>query len=494
MQGNTIHKTRKLMIAAAMILAVCLVAGAFLPMRTEAAKMDLVYLPFQIDGGETVQIAAYESNYENNLYLSLRSLAKALSGTPGQFSFYNDADGNYQVELGAPYDASLEPKEKTETAEGEEGSAEGEEAPAEDTGKTRDVTPAESTWLELANNWLFVNGRSVNYFTYADFTIEDLFVSLVDCQMMLDLHITWSEGIYHVKSADHFQIDLNALNQNGYFDYLHGVAVGDATTGQLFMSCHGKESVPIASTTKLMTYLVVERLCEIGRISESDIVTISANAARLSLADDGVIVLSEGQQATVRELIDAMLIVSSNESALALAEYAAGSETEFVRLMNAMAAKLGLSSAVFYNPHGLPSYYPGNVVTMVENHMSAEDMFRLARTVVLKYPGIEEITSTKEVWLEGLWATVRNTNGLLDNMPDVYVLKTGTTDAAGKCLVSSRRATVNGQEHIIIAVVLGAEFNSDRIQVSELLQRGAQMYLEPPAAEIETAAGAAENP
>ena len=48
------------------ILAVCLVAGAFLPMRTEAAKMDLVYLPFQIDGGETVQIAAYESNYENN--------------------------------------------------------------------------------------------------------------------------------------------------------------------------------------------------------------------------------------------------------------------------------------------------------------------------------------------------------------------------------------------------------------------------------------------
>ena len=455
-----------------LILVMCLTCFIFLPEKTRADKMDLVYLPFQIDDGETIQVAAYESNYENNLYLSLRSLAKALTGTVGEFSFYNDDDGNYQIVTGMPYDPSLEPKETPE--EGEEPLPEGTE-PAK-----RDLTPDQCIWLEQANNWLFINGRSVNYFTYADYMIEDLFASPVDCAMMLDLHITLQDGIYRIRTNEHFQADLDALNDQGYFDYLHGMALGDVSTGELLMSCHGQEAVPIASTTKLMTYLVVKRLVEIGRISENDYVTISENAERVSAADDGVITLTEGQQVTVGELIDAMLIRSSNECALALAEYAAGSEAEFVRLMNAMAAKLGLSSAVFYNPHGLPTYLAGDVVIMVENRMSAEDMFRLTRTILLKYPEIEEITSAKELWLENLWTTVTNTNLLLDNLPDVFGLKTGTTDAAGKCLVSARRVQVDGQEHLIVAVVFGAEFNSDRVQVSELLLRGAETYLQPP--------------
>jgi len=469
-------------LAAVLCLMMFLGVLGLAPSVTKAAKVDLVYMPFQIDGGETVQIAAYESNYANNYYLSLRSLAKALAGTPAQFNFYNDADGYYQVETGVPYDPSLEPKEKPEPAEEGEETAEDAEAPAAEE-KTRDTTPAQSTWLEFANNWLYVDGHSVNYFNYADYTIEDLFMSLLDCQMMLDLHIVLRDGVYVLNTADHFEIDLDGLNQRGYFDYLHGVAVGDASTGQLFMSCHGQDAVPIGSTTKLMTYLVTKRLVEIGRITEDDVVTISANAARLSVADDGIIGMAEGQQTTVRDLIDAMLIVSSNECALALAEYVAGSEGAFVGMMNSMAAKLGLNSAVFYNPHGLPSYLPGDVVIMVENRMSAEDMFRLARTILLKYPEIAEITATKELWIESLWTTVNNTNQLLDNLPDVFGLKTGTTDAAMKCLVSSRRVQADGAEHLLVGVVFGAEFNSDRVQVSELLLRGAEGYLRPKAPE-----------
>lgn len=467
-------------LAALLCMAMVLGFLGLAPVVTQAAKMDLVYLPFQIDGGETVQIAAYESNYEYNYFLSLRSLAKALVGTPAQFNFYNDADGFYQVETGMPYDASLEPKEKPETdGEGEESAETA--APAASEEKKRDTTPAQSTWLEFANNWLYVDGHSVNYFNYADYNIEDLFMSLLDCQMMLDLHIVRQDGVYVLNTADHFEIDLDALNQRGYFDYLHGVAVGDASTGQLFMSCHGQDAVPIGSTTKLMTYLVAKRMVEIGRITEDDVVTISANAARLSVADDGIIGMAEGQQTTVRDLMDAMLIVSSNESALALAEYVGGSEGAFVEMMNSMAAKLGLNSAIFYNPHGLPTFLPGDVVIMVENRMSAEDMFRLARTILLKYPEIEEITSTKELWIESLWTTVNTTNQLLDNLPDVFGLKTGTTDAAMKCLVSSRRVQVNGAEHLLVGVVFGAEFNSDRVQVSELLLRGAERYLKPAA-------------
>jgi len=294
-------------------------------------------------------------------------------------------------------------------------------------------------------------------------------MSLLDVQLMLDLNFEYENGIYSVDTKQHFRADLEALDAQGYFDYLHGVVLGDATTGEIIFSSNADQVTSIASTTKLMTYLVVMRLIEMGKISMDDMVTISHDASRLSLSDDAVIYLYEGSQTTVEELINAMLIQSSNESALALAEYAGGSQENFVQMMNDMAFRLGMESAVFYNPHGLPEYYEGKVTTMVENRMSANDMFRLATAVVRKYPQIEEITTQKSVWLDYLWVNVSSTNSLLNNMPDLIGLKTGTTDAAGKCLVSARRVNIDGSEHILAAVVFGAEFNADRVEMSELL-------------------------
>ena len=445
-----------------------------------ASKMDRISVPFSIDGGAAIYLDAYEANYEGNIYLSMRSLAKALTGTAAQFRFYNDESGAYQIDKGLPYDPSLEPeiKAEKETDEPDDYAAdEEEELTEEEKEEIEAIKRPETIWLAIANNWVYIDGASVNYYTYANFNNEDLYASLLDVGMMLDLNIVYSGGVYYVDTSKHFSPDLEELDNRGYFDYLHGMAVGDITTGEIFLSCHGDVSVPIASTTKLMTYLVVKRFIELGRISEDDIVTISANAARVSTADDGVVYMYEGEQTTVKELLYAMLVASSNESALALAEYTAGSETEFVRLMNKMAAMLGLDSAVFYNPHGLPDYMAGSIVSVVENHMSAEDLFKLARAVILKYPEVEEITSTREIWLDGLWVTLNNTNSLLANMPDVFGLKTGTTDAAGKCLVAARRLIMGGQEHIIVSVVLGAEFNSDRVETSQLLLIGAQRYL-----------------
>ena len=454
-----------------------LLTGIIHPFCVQAAKMDLVSLPVRVDGGPVVGLTAYESNYANNYFVSMRNLAILLTGSVSQFRFYNDEEGAYRIDLGMPYDASLEPKKAPEEGDAAEGTA------AVRPDEKKDLTPAEITYLAYDTYWLKVDGIGRYYNTYADYSIEDLYMSLVDVQLLLDLNIIYQDGVYNIITDQHFKINLDRLNEQGYFDYLHGVVLGDATTGEIFLSCNGDCRTPIASTTKLMTCLIAERMIELGRISMDDLVTISDNVSRVSYADDGVVGMYPGEVTTVSDLMYAMLVASSNESALAIAEYIAGSQEEFVNMMNAMAAKLGMDSAVFYNPHGLPEFLKGDATVMVENQCSAADMFKLARALLIKYPQVTEITSTQEVWLDYLWVNLYSTNNLMMNMPDVYGLKTGTTDAAGKCLISARPVNVNGEEHIIVAVVLGAEFDSDRVQVSELLQKGVTYYLYPETAE-----------
>ena len=466
MKKDRMQKSRKYQYIAGLLILIFI--GTVFPYHSHAAKMDLVSLPFSLDGGGSVMVTAYESNYANNFFVSLRSLSKLLTGTISQFGFYNDEEGAYHVDLGMSYDPAKEPKRKEEDSEEE---------------KPVDLTPPESTWLEYAANWLLKDGESVVYYTYADYSIEDLYMSLIDIQLLLDLNITYEDGIYKITTDQHFAINLDRLNEQGYFDYLHGVLLGDASTGEIFMGCHEDLPVPIASTTKLMTAMIAMRMIEIGKITPDDPVTVSANAARMSLADDSVIGMYAGEVTTVRDLLYAMLVMSSNESAEVLAEYIAGSQEEFVSMMNAMAFKLGMDTAVFYNPHGLPEYLKGDAVVMVENRASAKDMFLLSKAILQKYPEITEYTSVRNIWLDSLWVDLYTTNSLMYNMPDVFGLKTGTTDAAGKCLISSRSVTIDGREHMIVAVVLGAEFNSDRIQVSELLQKGVRYYFNKKAAE-----------
>ena len=449
------NKTRKMKqrIQVMAMVGILIISTVLYSKTANAAKADLCYLTFSIDGESTFSIPAYEMNYVNNVYLSLRELSKSLSGTSKQFLFYNNADGAFQIVTGMPYDASLEPVIETEEGENE----------------TAEYQRPEVTYLAEGAYWTQKDGSDVVYYTYADWTIEDLYMSLLDTAMMLDLDIQYENGVYNINLDGHFSADLEELKEKGYFDYLHSALLGDATTGEILFSSNGDEAVPIASTTKLMTYFITERMIELGKIQEDDIVTISANAARLSTSDDTIIYMYEGEETTVRELLNAMLIQSSNESALALAEYVAGSQEAFVEMMNKMAFLLDMESAVFYNPHGLPEYFSGEIVTMVENKVSAEDMFKLARAILNKYPQVEEITSVKEMWLDYLYTSVYTTNSLMYNMEDVFGLKTGTTDAAGSCLISARRVTIDGEEHILTAIVMGAESNADRFEMSELL-------------------------
>ncbi|MEJ5198873.1 MAG: D-alanyl-D-alanine carboxypeptidase family protein [Anaerolineae bacterium] len=208
--------------------------------------------------------------------------------------------------------------------------------------------------------------------------------------------------------------------------------VVDLDARQTLYSYRPTEPWPPASTAKLMTALVVVHGVDINQRT-----TVSARAAGTPGSRMG---LTAGETLTVRDLLYGLLLPSGNDAAVALAEHVAGSEAAFVGLMNERAAALGLNGTRFVNAHG--SDAPGQVTT-------ASDLVILARAV-LAHPLLARIVATPSAQVAG--RTLKNTNELLGAHPYVDGVKTGTTDAAGECLVAS--ATRGG--HRLIVVVLGS--------------------------------------
>ncbi|MCD6289709.1 MAG: D-alanyl-D-alanine carboxypeptidase [Anaerolineae bacterium] len=208
--------------------------------------------------------------------------------------------------------------------------------------------------------------------------------------------------------------------------------LADAKTGQILLSKNPDQPLPPASTTKVMTALIV---LERGHLD--DVVTVPADA----LIGEASMGLRAGERITVHDLLYGMLMVSGNDAAMALADYVAGSAKAFATLMNQKAAQLGLTHTHFVNPHGLDA--PGHLA-------SATDLLTIARAG-LKNKLFAKIVSTPRARIAG--RLLINRNQLLTTYPGADGVKTGTTDAAGQCLVAS--ATRQG--HRAIAVVLGSQ-------------------------------------
>lgn len=208
--------------------------------------------------------------------------------------------------------------------------------------------------------------------------------------------------------------------------------VVDLDSDQTLYSRRPNAPWPPASTAKLMTALVVVRHAEIGQQ-----VVVSARAAGTPGSRMG---LTAGETLTVGDLLYGLLLPSGNDAAVALAEHVAGSEAAFVGLMNEAAAGLGLQSTHFVNAHG--SDAPGQLTT-------AADLVLLARAVLAE-PLLARIVATPSAQIAG--RLLKNTNELLGQDPRVDGVKTGTTDAAGECLVVS--LTRDG--HRLVVVLLGS--------------------------------------
>ncbi len=460
----SVRKTKKRGLCLLLVLSLLL---AF-PMTAHA---DAVYhtmlenLPLSVDGGTAVNIRTLHDGYPNNRFVSLRDFAAALANTPRRFNV-TVSGASIAITTGADY-----------TPVGGEGYLFPET-------EARTGAPYVYATEPLAPYYLEIDGRQLRYLSFLGTNANskpDCYLSLTDLAMQLDLDLTVSAAGISLNTAGHYTVDLEALREEGFFYEVHSALVGDADTGELFAAFEPELSVPIASTTKLMSFLVVMDAVTDRRITLNDTVTITEEAARLSRTPDGAVALEVGEQTNVTELICGMLLPSSNECALALAIHTAGSEKAFVEQMNRKARALGLSDgAVFYNCHGLPVYTDNLPATKIQNRMSALDMFTLVRHILRTYPDVMRITSLKSVTLESLGVTVSNSNPLVYNLPGTVGLKTGTTNMSGACLVSAVQAPdAQGGTHTLVAVEFGAEDSGIRTTISEeLLRYGMQRLRE----------------
>ncbi len=421
-------------------------------------------LPLTVDGGAARIIKTLHYSYGNNRYVSMRDFASALSGTSKRFGLSVDnnvvylSPGTDYLPVGGENDGFPE-----HTASG---------APYSYTTRVLALNP-----IQRGDDIL----RYLSFLGSNSASRQDCYMSLTDLAMLLDLDLTVSAAGMVLNTDGGFRIDLETLEDEGFYYEVHSALVGDADTGAVYAAWEPELSVPIASTTKLMSFLIVMDAVTDGEITLSDAVTITEEAAALSRTADGSIPLQAGTQSNVTDLLFGMLLPSSNECALALAIHVAGSEAAFVERMNQKARILGLSdAAVFFNCHGLPVFTDNLAATKVQNRMSALDMFRLCSYILRRYPEVTRITSQKGMTLETLNCTVSNSNPLVYNMPGVVGLKTGTTNMSGSCLVSALEAQdAAGETHTIISIEYGAEDSTVRTTFSqELLYYGRQRLLE----------------
>jgi D-alanyl-D-alanine carboxypeptidase (penicillin-binding protein 5/6) len=227
--------------------------------------------------------------------------------------------------------------------------------------------------------------------------------------------------------------------------------IQDFHSGRVVAEQASDQPVEPASITKLMTaYAVFTELAN-GNITLDDMVTISEKAWR---TPGSRMFIEVGKQVSVENLLKGMIIQSGNDATIALAEYIAGSEETFAALMNRHAEELGMSNSHFINSTGLPDK---------EHYMSARDIARLAVVLIREFPDYYDWYSQKEfTWNE---ITQYNRNKLLWRDESVDGIKTGHTDSAGYCLVTS--AVKEGMR--LITVVLGTKSENARAEASQAL-------------------------
>jgi D-alanyl-D-alanine carboxypeptidase (penicillin-binding protein 5/6) len=254
---------------------------------------------------------------------------------------------------------------------------------------------------------------------------------------------------------------------------IRSAIVGDMATGEIFYEYNSDETVELASITKLMTYLLAREAIDAGEVSFDDDVYISKNATN---SGGSSLYLLSGESLKLEILMNSMLIVSGNDAAVAIAEHVSGNVSIFLEEMNEKANELGITTARFINPNGMPI---DNEETD-QNFMSAEDIFKLARYILKKYPDITQITSQLKVVIPERNFAKNASNKLLVELEGVDGLKTGYTDKAGMCLVSTipyfDREDSN-KDRRVIAVLMGTHSETDRTTKSKtMLEYGLYNY------------------
>ena len=227
--------------------------------------------------------------------------------------------------------------------------------------------------------------------------------------------------------------------------------VVDGNTGRELASLEPDKALAPASLTKLMSAYAIFRALRENQITLDDQVTVSEKAWR---TPGSRMFIEVGTRVTVQDLLLGMIVQSGNDASVALAEHVAGTESVFAEVMNQYAAALGMHSSHFQNATGLPGK---------QHYSTARDLATLARAIIREFPDYYQWYSVKDFEFNNI--NQNNRNSLLWRDSTVDGMKTGHTDDAGYCLVSSAKR--DGMR--IVSVVLGTASAKSRLDGSQAL-------------------------
>lgn len=244
----------------------------------------------------------------------------------------------------------------------------------------------------------------------------------------------------------------------GLDENVSSYVIGNEETGDIYCEKNPDQPRAIASLTKLMTFYLVRDAIEEGKIKLDTSVKADKRTEELTSWEYSALGLKEGESYSVEELLQGLIAVSGNDCAYLLAKTVAGSEEAFAKKMNEKAKELGLKSQKYYNASGI------DTKDDKENQSSAKDLFNLARELIKKYPDILKYSSMDEVNIPGKGIKKESTIPLKDEIKGVDGLKTGTTEKAGYCLISSvdMKELDGNDEFRCLGVVLGADQKDTR--------------------------------
>lgn len=238
-----------------------------------------------------------------------------------------------------------------------------------------------------------------------------------------------------------------------------GYVLMDANTGKILAEKDMNQRMEPASLTKIMTLYLAFQALQDGQIKLTDDVRISKKAWQMK---GSLMFLEVGTSVSVEQLIQGVIVASGNDASVALAQYIAGTEPTFVQLMNQTAAQLGMKSTHFMDATGMPD---------ADHYTTPYDLAVLTRAIVEDFPQYYHYFSEK--WLTYNKIKQPNRNRLLWRDPSVDGLKTGHTDSAGYCLISSAKR----QDMRLISVIMGTNSDGARNEQSQaLLNYGFRFY------------------
>lgn len=256
-------------------------------------------------------------------------------------------------------------------------------------------------------------------------------------------------------------IDVEAVNETQQLNITAKSAVlMEASTGEVLYDKNSSERLSPASITKIMTLILIFDALEEGKITLEDEVITSEYAKSMGGSQ---VFLETGEIQNVETLIKCIIVASGNDASVAMAEYIAGSETEFVSAMNKRAKELGMNDSNFIDCCGLTD--------SDEHYTSAKDVAIMSRELINKYPDIKKYSC---IWMENITHNTNqgskefgltNTNKLLKQYEYTTGLKTGSTSKAKYCV----SATAKKDDVEMIAVIMAAPDYKVRFSEAKIL-------------------------